>query len=1360
MADNKDNLIALKSEFVMTDEGRALIVSQEGGVKFALYGFMIAQGLNAESLSDYRKLTMEDLLNSKEYADQTFILKNLKYNITATNTLEPESIDSYNEAMNDLKGHLFPLYYVPTNELKVVKKSDTEGSSEVEIEDEQVYNYGTYQFNFDPTMVKADFSNLKSNLHFNTLVLIGKQYVSTNDAVYNVDERQDYSIMGLVRIGSKVDSTNNSIVEGGIEILANQNKYLTFQTQLRITIKEDENVLDDSYSIELDDEIKNSGATKYIHLINNGLKNLEGGIRVGQDKEVLDEMNIGEGAVAFSKSLMVADCPDATEAENQFNAVGNIHSVNKTGTDATGKEIQSRPQYVLSTVKVGESVDEMEVYTAAIEMYGERTVDGNTETALFDIDLKPATDTIAVEIIGSDNHYFESSDRNLFSNGNTFTETDINNPSKLINSDSNILNQYQTKDNELYSAKSNTFENADNNKVFDASNNEFNTNKDDHVFATTNSKFNQSFSNIIFGCDGLKLNLSAGWNQFYGSKNIDAVKSYSNYGFAAKNVKLDNSHNNIIANSSNTDSVNSAIGFEESSNNQVIGGNDDIIYKSNYNLLYNTTNSKLYNSSNNLFFDDDYVQSNAASGNACFDNMTIVLSGACNNAMIKNHGVQLYSNSQAYSDNKESYFNCTTTAQADENPHIHNTASLQNLLLMNRALTITDAKDNVIIKSVTDSSSAIARIKGTTIIASDNCNLYNARALSVIQSPHTYVNVSMPNQMDDKKCGLHGINTNYGIYDNEAYYMQLCAETLDDTKSPLITMRMNSGVFNSYGSALNLARFVGDKTSDGGDYWNTMKYGIRPHNSNILGGNHNLFTGGLNVQFLGAEYCRNNQQGKSNQIIMGRLNNAGEKWAWYLKGSDSDIDLDKDAWEADIIFGNGYLPSEVTINKTKYSKDQLRYLDTTKDTIENVRNQAILMNALEFNASHGRLRLKETSREVKNNKQIKIDPNSIQFIDSEGNVTNEIGHVGQLECTLNLYVDYFSTKSNFGIYGYDTDSPMLKQSIDGWFKFDSEQDCVDTFKLFFGVSKIEIDDLETNKYYDIEECNSAFNYAIYKNFFRKTDNIISFNVEETDKLNTAIYANNRHVNINVIITNMPSVKVTNTDNIEAQKPRSHQMVYTEQPYGFIIVPRMIPYFRIGNSIRTFGLKPLQLNFTVRDAHGTSVGGYGKKWPSNECNLNENYWLDASHDFWQTHGYTPGTSDDNSTVMKYQIRRNFVMFATFADRMLNSENGGYYKASDVSSTTTMLGSHNYGCYQESVPDADKSGKGKMYDQSWHAMKAFRILWNCATNGTKHCTSYAYTVDKHYLGSGYNFDKSYSGWCADNDSCLEHIQYKKS
>ena len=46
MADT-DKYDIVKSEFRFTKEGRHLLISQEGGIKFAILGYMFIQGFNA-----------------------------------------------------------------------------------------------------------------------------------------------------------------------------------------------------------------------------------------------------------------------------------------------------------------------------------------------------------------------------------------------------------------------------------------------------------------------------------------------------------------------------------------------------------------------------------------------------------------------------------------------------------------------------------------------------------------------------------------------------------------------------------------------------------------------------------------------------------------------------------------------------------------------------------------------------------------------------------------------------------------------------------------------------------------------------------------------------------------------------------------------------------------------------------------------------------------------------------------------------------------------------------------------------------------------------------------------------------------
>ena len=197
-----------------------------------------------------KKSTIEYLANSP---DITLFMRGVNYKVDEDGkTILPGSASAYSEAVENYKEHLYGTFYIPSTELM----TDPNGN-----------RYGTYAFNFDRTYFNCDVTHDLSIRH---VLLIGKQYAENKEATFNVNQRQDASIVGIAEIiqePANVAGDPDAGIEEqpgpGIQILADQNEYVTFQAQLRFTVTECENEFIPGDKIIIDDnESKDPDATK------------------------------------------------------------------------------------------------------------------------------------------------------------------------------------------------------------------------------------------------------------------------------------------------------------------------------------------------------------------------------------------------------------------------------------------------------------------------------------------------------------------------------------------------------------------------------------------------------------------------------------------------------------------------------------------------------------------------------------------------------------------------------------------------------------------------------------------------------------------------------------------------------------------------------------------------------------------------------------------------------------------------------------------------------------------------------------------------------------------------------------------
>lgn len=365
----------IEKKFIFTDEGRNLLISQDGGIRFAVLGGLLIQGLTPkENLEDfydtYRHLTLETLLEGGtlgniELDGVMLGLRGIDYVSRGNGNVVPSDEDAYNAALNEIQNHLYGTFYMPNRELQ----SDS-GS-----------HYGTYEFSFET----SDFAWDKVNpVSFGMIALIGKQYAETNDAVFNVDNTQKPVIVGLAQLPGSYDGT---VFEGGVQFLEDQEDFTAFKLQIQFTLTdqdtENASITDKNY-IEM---------TTKMSIVNDGLKSMEDIhiVDTNQPSQTLAALNAdlesnpdvdlyvgGNGSMATSRTLMIADPYNATEVENQWNAAAQMHIVNKkvnipkTEGGVSIDNMMYKEQIVLTTLEEPSSLsnESLSAYYAGIMLRG------------------------------------------------------------------------------------------------------------------------------------------------------------------------------------------------------------------------------------------------------------------------------------------------------------------------------------------------------------------------------------------------------------------------------------------------------------------------------------------------------------------------------------------------------------------------------------------------------------------------------------------------------------------------------------------------------------------------------------------------------------------------------------------------------------------------------------------------------------------------------------------------------------------------------------------------------------------------------------------------------------------------------
>lgn len=553
----------IENKFIFTNEGRRLLTAQLNGIRFAVLGAILVQGIEPIELTEedkkpnaiddeghstspfyntMRTLKLEDLLMKPGIV---IGMKDIDYVAKGNERIEPSNLNIYSNFVNEIEKHLIPLYYIPSQEMQ-----DTFGNV-----------YGSYNFEFDRTTIPVAWPPQDDvSVSFAHICLIGKQYAQTNDATFNVDKTQNPVIVGVAQLAGEYNKDTNTFV-GGAQLLKEQNKYLATKIQLRFTL--DENDYDIGTTLNITDETKEVlDVGKKLSLVNNGLKTKsEVGVtmKIAGDKKTVDDLNLSEdGALATSKTLMVADTYRADKLDEQWNAAGLIHIINKQDKDKKGRaDDQYKEQLILTSIEHYEDLSEdLTAYNAGMLLRGagnETTAkivnnyivyppahSGNSgssgsgtnvftargiESPIFKLNAVPDYDKYAVEFFGEENKILG-----------------------LGNVDKSIFSKYNISVSPM-NITTNSMDDTDGNIYFNSNYNYFaagNANGDNMLInADYNVITDGSVSNMLLGADANIITNNAAGNTLLGSNFNSIYGNNSNY-----NLILGGSLN-VIEDSSN-----------------------------------------------------------------------------------------------------------------------------------------------------------------------------------------------------------------------------------------------------------------------------------------------------------------------------------------------------------------------------------------------------------------------------------------------------------------------------------------------------------------------------------------------------------------------------------------------------------------------------------------------------------------------------------------------------------------------------------------------------------------------------------------------------------------------------------------
>ena len=491
-------------KFIFTDEGKRMIVAQDGGIHFAVMGVVL---LNNDTLTEdtVKDLTWEQL---KDGTYGTLAMKGVNYLCNGSNIL-PEDDLTYNSAINDI--------FARTSKTENTYLFDCRYHPDMGVKDKNGLCYGMYDFNFNKTMLMWTGGDPS----FNAIIVLGKQYVTDKDAPYSVADSQKPTVVGAIISVKKNDDEDAKPL---VEFMAEQNEYVEFKFQWRITFT-DNPVIDDNVGLDAE-ELKD--INERFQLTNNGLKtNGETNIYATVDDVVINEFNLNEnGNFAISKSIMVADQSPSDEMDFKFNSPSLLNTIN------CGKKDDAR--YDRPTYKDHRTLYSF-AYEGDIANIGETPITGATMIETLR-STEPMTNThpvyapaplsipynsyekfpvyetrvinANVSLFGVNEFIHTTGSRAIFSN---------NNMRIFVSNDGNTNYIFSNSNFEYYTPYDNTYIKADSNTAYN------NANNNGLINSNSNLLYNGTNNDILIGSNN---------NELYNSSNhLLLLMSNENSGF-------------------------------------------------------------------------------------------------------------------------------------------------------------------------------------------------------------------------------------------------------------------------------------------------------------------------------------------------------------------------------------------------------------------------------------------------------------------------------------------------------------------------------------------------------------------------------------------------------------------------------------------------------------------------------------------------------------------------------------------------------------------------------------------------------------------------------------------------------------
>ena len=489
-------------KFVFTDEGRRMLVAQNGGIHFAVMGAILLTEHYDES--EIKGMTWEAL---KAGTYGTLGFKGISYTTnggTGIMTNDPNYADALEHVLDSQQTYLFETVYQP----------------DLGVKDKDNNVYGLYSFSFDRTKFTCDDS-----IAFHTIILMGKQYVTDYDAKYNIDNTQLPTVVGALSTDPAEEEP--PLAEFEADNGDGRNKYTAYKFEWRITVTE--NPLVDNAGISAD--VLDSINSKFV-LTNDGIKT-DASINLAMDEETIHDLSLNEdGNFATTKSVLIANAYSVDQMDESLNAPGMLHIVNR---HIKNEDTAYKPQQVISTYSYDKqySPDTVDATHVIMSLTGEgdnaadvpaptnRTTAYNMQSPVaydckseVEFSIETLGENIATNLFGSGNSAYDASNAMFIDSDNNI---DISKRDGRVGGNVYIganENTYKWEDASIAPYYRSVFMNSDKNYSL-GSNGTFAINSRENYIDDSNN-------NILIGANKLK---------YLGKSihNVDICTDYSRY---------------------------------------------------------------------------------------------------------------------------------------------------------------------------------------------------------------------------------------------------------------------------------------------------------------------------------------------------------------------------------------------------------------------------------------------------------------------------------------------------------------------------------------------------------------------------------------------------------------------------------------------------------------------------------------------------------------------------------------------------------------------------------------------------------------------------------------------------------------